>query len=252
MRVGGWAGLLGWSVAAGWCCCRCGCLMRRGAQGAAWQAARATHAGATHGAAVAPVFATAAHGELGGHFQMGGLRRGVGGGGGGARLGIGLGCGGWVVGAGCGGRVWLRACGGVSPWCPSFPSLGPPPQPLPAAPQRRRAAARARTRRRARPSGRRWCFGSGSSQREAEAAPLQQVPHRPSSCQSPCHGQRVVWHTTEGCGRGVAFAHCAGVAEVASYGDRCRPMCSRTALAEGSGRGEGRISGTPAPRFGSS
>ena len=82
--------------------------MRRGAQGAAWQAARATHAGATHGAAVAPVFATPAHRELGGYFQMGGLRRGVGGGGGGARLGIGLGCGGRVLLQGVAAGMWRR------------------------------------------------------------------------------------------------------------------------------------------------
>ena len=42
------------------CASQC-CLMRRCAQGAAWQAARPPHASATHGAAVAPVFATPAH-----------------------------------------------------------------------------------------------------------------------------------------------------------------------------------------------
>ena len=47
---------------------------------------------------------------------------------------------------------------------------------------------------------------------------------------APATGSASCGHTREGCGSGVAFAHCAGVAEVASYGDRCRPMCSRTAL----------------------
>ena len=80
-----------------------------------------------------------------------------------------------------------RLPGGAVPWCPSCPFPGAPPLPLPAARPRRRAAARVRPRPRARPRGQRWCFGSESSQAEAEAALVQQV--RPSSCQNPCHGQ---------------------------------------------------------------
>ena len=95
------------------------------------------------------------------------------------------------AGVGCGGSASGLACGvavlGVVPWCPSCPFPGAPPLPLPAARPRRRAAARVRPRPRARPRGQRWCFGSESSQAEAEAALVQQV--RPSSCQNPCHGQ---------------------------------------------------------------